>query len=387
MVYTLNSGDTCFLREVLSREYEVRECCGESKEALNEAVRLLHRPGEIDTALSRDQLSSAVRLLSHGENDVIYDEEGLPSIMVRIPALHAKDVLSASSTDALHPAFMAGQNGVWVGKYQMSMLHGHACSLPMVKPRNGVSFDEARRLCNEKGPGWCLMPFALRMAIALSCRKHGFLPHGNNSKGQEYLHPEEKGLPVDDGQTLCGSGPAAWSHNGTANGIRDLNGNLNEWDAGFRLMNGEIQLIPICDLFKPEADLSLDSPLWKAMDETGELVPPGSPETLKYDAQDGGVRLTRTIKTHGVGNCAYAQIQAESGLEPPEAARMFGLCPEALRDGYGNGWRWIATEGEVLPLCGGGYWANDHAGVFFVGTTYPRTKDYALTGFRACYHD
>jgi hypothetical protein len=385
MVYTPNSEDSHSLREVLSREYAARECSGETKEALDEAARLLHRPDDIHSSLSRDQLSSAVRLLSRGENDVIYDEEGFPSVMVRVTAIRAKDILFQSGSDTLHPAF-TGHNEIWVCKYQMSMYNGRACSLPMAEPLYGVNFDEARRLCSQKGSGWYLTPFALRMAVALSCRRRGFLPHGNNFKGQEYLNPEEKGIPIGNGQTLCGSGPAAWSHDGTANGIRDLNGNLNEWDSGLRLMNGEIQLIPMGDLLKPEADLSLNSPLWRAMDETGELVAPGTPGTLKYDAPDGRVRLTRTITVNGVGNCAFADIQAETGWEPPEAARLLGLFPEASRDGYGTGWRWITTEGEAFPLCGGGYWANDHAGVFFVGATYPRTKDYALTGFRACYH-
>lgn len=387
MVNAQKDGDFCSLREVLSREYAARECCGETKEALDEAARLLLRPEEIDSSLSRDQLSSAVRLLSHGENDVIYDEEGLPSIMVHVPSLRASDLLAAGSSEALHPAFLKGHSEFWVCKYQMSMFHGRACSLPMAEPVYGVNFDEARRLCSQKGPGWCLMPFALRMAVALSCRSRGFLPHGNNFKGQEYVDPEEKGIPVGNSLTLCGSGPAAWSHDGTANGIRDLNGNLNEWDSGLRLMNGEIQLIPMSELLRPDADLSPDSPLWMAMDEKGGLVQPGTSGTLKYDAPEGRVRLTRTIKDNGVGNCAFADMQIEAGFEPPEAARLMGLCPEDTRDGYGMGWRWITTEGEALPLCGGGYWANDHAGVFFVGATYPRTKDYALTGFRACYHN
>ena len=387
MFNKLYSEDALHLRDVLAQEYTVRECCRGKKEALEEAARLLVQPGEIRSSLSRGQLSEAIRLLSSGQNDVKYDEEGFPSIMVRIPALRIKDVLFDSDSRALHPAFSAGQKEFWVGKYQCSLFEGRACSLPMAKPAYGLDFDQARRLCMSKGTGWDLTPFLLRMAIALSCRKRGFLPHGNNRNGQDYTFLEEKGVPVGNGQTLCGSGPATWSHDGTANGIRDLNGNLNEWDSGMRLMNGEIQLIPMGDLLRSDADLGLDSPLWQAISETGALVAPGSPGTLKYDAPEGAIRLTRTIQACGIGNCAFADIQTEPGLQPPEAARLMGICPEAGGHGYGLGWRWIHTSGEALPLCGGGHRADDHAGVFFVGATYPRTKDYELTGFRACYHD
>ena len=67
--------------------------------------------------------------------------------------------------------------------------------------------------------------------------------------------------------------------------------------------------------------------------------------------------------------------------------RLLGLYPEDNREGYGLGWRWITTYGEATPLCGGANRADDHAGVFFVGATYPRTKNYNLTGFRLIYID
>ena len=55
--------------------------------------------------------------------------------------------------------------------------------------------------------------------------------------------------------------------------------------------------------------------------------------------------------------------------------------------GLSLGWRWIYTDGETIPLCGGAYRADDHAGVFFAGMTYPRTKNYELTGFRVVYRN
>ena len=51
------------------------------------------------------------------------------------------------------------------------------------------------------------------------------------------------------------------------------------------------------------------------------------------------------------------------------------------------GWRWISTSGEKMPLSGGANRADDHAGIFFVGTTYPRTQNYNLTSFRILFRN
>ena len=371
------------LQALLANEYAVREHRGEKAEALQEAAALFTQ-GTPETA--GDQLKQAIEALSDHKNTIVYDDSGLPSVMVRIPRMTENDLLGNGSA-ALCPGFCGVDGEVLVGKYQSSLADGIACSLPMVQPVSGVSYDEALHACRPKGAGWHMTPFALRMAIALWCRKQGFLPHGNNYGGQDYFFPQEKGELAENGQTLCGSGPLTWSHDGTPNGIYDLNGNLNEWDSGFRLMNGEIQLIPMEALLLKDADMGMESPLWRALDANGESVAPGTPGTLKYDAPDGHIRLSREVRSPGIGNCAFRDIQAEPGLEPPVTARLLGLYPDGDREGYGLGWRWITTYGEATPLCGGANRADDHAGVFFVGATYPRTKNYNLTGFRLIYID
>lgn len=368
---------------LLAREYAVRESRGEKAEALEETAELLLRSSEAVEG-ERERLQSAVETLSHNRNTVVFDDFGLPSVMVRVPALRERDVLSQGS-DALHPAFAAGDSEFLVSKYQCSLVDGQACSLPLERPIYALTLDEAIDYCRRKGKGWHVTPFALRMAVALRCRKLGFLPHGNSNRGRNYLFPQEEGLANSDGLVLCGSGPASWAHDGTPDGIYDLAGNLNEWDTGCRLMNGEIQVIPAEALLKDDTDLGPESPLWRAISQTGAYVAPGSPETLKYDAPDGSVRLTRNMQFPGIGNSAFSDIQAEAGLHPPLIARLLGLYPEDTRDRYELGWRWINTCGETMPLCGGAYRADDHAGVFFVGMTYPRTKNYELTGFRAIY--
>lgn len=367
----------------LAREHAVRGSRGEKAEALRETAELLLRPSEpVDG--ERERLQCAVETLSNNSNTVVFDDFGLPSIMVRVPAMRENDVLSQGG-DALHPAFAAGDGELLVSKYQCSLADGQACSLPLARPINALTLDEAVAYCRRKGKGWHVTPFALRMALALRCRKSGFLPRGNSNRGKNYLIPQEEGLDGGDGLVLSGSGPASWAHDGTPDGIFDLAGNLNEWDTGCRLFNGEIQVIPVRELFDYGADLGPDSPLWKAISPAGAYVAPGSQDTLKYDAPGGSVRMGRNVLYPGTGNCAFSDLQAEPGLRPPLTALLLGLYPEDTRDGYELGWRWIHTGGETMPLCGGAFRADDHAGVFFVGMTYPRSKNYELTGFRAVY--
>lgn len=349
--------------------------CYEEEGAENEARRLL---------------KETVETLSHGENTVLYDNAGIPSVMVRISAMRCNELLEDCESCNFHPAFLAGEKviqEVWVSKYLNCVVNGRAASLPMCRPQRIGNFDEAINLCRAKGANWLPMPFQLRMAIALWCRRQGFLPTGNNDHGQDFIHPEERGRSLEDGISLTGSGPPGWSHNGNREGIWDLNGNLNEWDSGFRLMNGEIQLIGMGDLLMPDGDFSAESSLWQAMGAKGELLPVGIDDTLHYGISGGGIELSRGAGESGIGNCAFQDIRAQSGLKVPDAVRLWGLFPPAQGEQEITGWRWVDTEGEVMPLCGGAYGAVDHAGIFFAGVTKRRNEDYTLGGVRCVYVD
>jgi hypothetical protein len=359
-------------------------------EALAASARLLASLDDLGTAAAREQLTSAIELLSGGENTVIFDDLHIPSVMVRVPLLRLCDTLDDCEDTAPHPAFRMGTGriaAIWVSKYLNCVVKGRAASLPYSQPRHRILYDEAVSFCRNKGEGWQLMPFSLRMALALSCRKRGFLPHGNNHGGHDYFHPEESAADAANEVTLTGTGPLTWSHNAAPSGIWDLNGTLNEWDAGFRLLDGEIQWMDTPALFVPDADLSAASPAWRALDAGGRLVAQGSRDTLRYDVTGGGICLSLQGQSGGVGNCAFDKMRAQAGFSVPDAVRLLGLYPPKNRAGLGHGWRWVRAQGEAMPMCGGAHRAEDHAGIFFVGASKRRDEYSPYSGFRSVYLD
>lgn len=379
--------DQVILHEVLKNECRVMG----NPQAMNETVERLcfcEEHWEDFGEEARRLLRTAVEELSHGENTVLYDDLGIPSVMVRVPAMRCSELLENCENDDFHPAFAAGKRiirEIWVSKYLNCVVDGRAASLPMYTPQRIRTFDEAVTLCRAKGAGWLPMPFQLRMAIALWCRRQGFMPSGNNNHGHDFFHMEEGGILSAEELTLTGSGPPGWSHNGHREGIWDLNGNLNEWDAGFRLMNGEIQLIAMEELLMPDGDLSSESSLWSCLSAQGKLVPAGSADALHYEVPEVGIQLSQGAGQSGIGNCAFKDIKAQRRLKIPDMARLLGLFPPDCAKPEAAGWRWVNTEGEMMPICGGAYGVLDHAGIFFVGMTKPRKEDYTFAGVRCIY--
>lgn len=373
------------LSQVLLNECRVYGTAAPVAQELKE-LRDLEQAGHSGAA--RALLAQAVQKLSHGQNTVLYDDAGVPSVMVRIPAMTCSELLKGCRSEGLHPAFRLGNRHlreVWVSKYLNCVVDGCAASLPMGVPENVPHIDQAAALVRPKGKGWLLMPFPLHMALVLKCHADRRDISGNTDRGHDYYAPNELGVVTPAGTTLTGSGPLRWSHNGRPDGLWDLVGNLNEWNCGFRLMDGEIQLMDMEALAQPGCDMGAASPLWHAVDESGASVPPGTPGTLHFDGYDGAVRLTRQVTHHGLGNCAFCDVTAAEGVAVPELLQLLGLYPPEEGMDPKAGWRWINTEGECLPLCGGAFRIADHSGIFFMGVTKPRDVNYALSGMRCIY--
>lgn len=364
-----------------------------------------------------DSLKLSVEALSGGKNTVVLDDLGMPSIMVKIPKFNLSDVIDGAP-NTTHPAFIVDgvvKDEILISKYQNIVVNDRAYSLPMKDPRVYVNFDQAVQYCKNKGAGWHLMTNAEWAAIALWCKKNGYMPRGNNSYGKDASAPHEKGVVTYkytsndveyDGRVATGSGSAAWAHDGTNEGIFDLNGNVWEWTAGLRLKNGEIQIVKDNDAAMANADFGDTSSWWKAILQDGNLAAPGTASTLKIDnttagssTQDSGdnggdpiLNITRDNPVYTGGDvneyyryshCLFETLAAKSGVTVPTLLKALGIAPvdaECGSDGL-----WVRNYGERLPLRGGNWNDGSGAGGFALGLYYLRSNSSDSIGFRSAF--
>jgi len=363
----------------------------------------------------KDTYRAAVEAATGGKNTVLYDDKGNPSIMVVIPKFKIKDVIDGYAGDEYHPAFI--KNGVvkdyvFISKYQNIVYDSRAYSLPMQDPKTYVNFDQALSNCYAKGDGWHLMTNAEWAALALWCKKNGFMPRGNNNYGSDISAPHEKGKETyfdtganKTGRVATGSGPASWAHDNTNEGIFDLNGNVWEWVSGLRLKNGEIQIIKDNDAAILNADHSDTSTLWKAILQDGSLVAPGTTDTLKFDnttagnsntssADIGGdPQINKTINNvmytpggqvdYGFATCNFENLTAVSGVTVPTLLKALGIYP--VDASHGSDILYVRNYGERLPSRGGRWNHGSGAGVFALLLSNPRSSSLSDIGFRSAY--
>ena len=341
-----------------------------------------------------DDLKLSIEALSGGKNTVLFDDLGMPSVMIPFPKLKMSDLIAGGSEN-IHPAFSVDgveKSVIYVSKYQNIVLNERGYSLPMRDPRASLNFDQAVAYCRNKGKGWSLTPYSLWSAIALWCRKNGTMPRGNNNYGADHAYGHEKGVPTyyESGKIArcaTGSGPNTWNHNWMPDGIADLNGNVWEWCAGMRLMNGEIQIIPYANCMAADASMGASSTLWKAIAADGTLVEPGTAGTLKYNYMSGHIQLASgdiTPEDTWRGD-TYQNMTLDSALTVPEIAKALLIYPDEPGGDYGGDGHYMNNSGERLPFCGGSWSFASSAGVFHVNLGGPRSDSNAYVGFRSAY--
>lgn len=346
-----------------------------------------------------DDMKLAVEAMTGGKNTVLLDDVGMPSIMVPFSKLKNSELITGAS-DNTHPAFSV--NGVekdvmYVSKFLNVVVNSRAYSLPLKDPKTSINFDASVTACRAKGTGWGLTPAALWAAIALWSRKNGTMPRGNNNYGRDHAYTHEKGIPVGpldaEGRTqrtATGSGPATWNHNWLPDGIADMNGNIYEWLAGFRLMNGEIQVIPYANCMDPEASMGASSTLWKAILADGTLTDPGASGTLKFDYLSSKLTLTTAAVTDDSGtnrSTGYTSLGLASGLTAPEILKAMTIYPDEPGGDYGGDNRYMTLTGERMPFAGGDWYNGTNAGVFNWNLDYSRSYATSAIGFRSAFCD
>ena len=354
-----------------------------------------------------DLTNLAVKMICPN-NVVKTDDTDLPSVLVYIPKFKNSDVLTGGN-DSTHPAFIV--NGVeipgfYYGKYQAKVYNSVAYSLPGEDPTASINFDTARARCEAKGAGWHLSTNAEWAAIALWCKKNGFLPYGNNNYGKDSRESNYKAVPsyYESGKiarVATGTGPISWSHDKTMAGIWDLNGNVWEWQGGIRLVWGELQILANNDAADPDNPQNATSTCWKAINAAdGALVDPES-KTTDSSAHVSG----KTVKLDYVNNkwtystsitnakdesrgCAFYQVAADSSIGDAAKVmlRALALLPDSdvTTDVYEGDYMWWNNGVAERCVFRGGSWPDGaSAGVFCLNGNNSRSNANTNIGFRA----
>lgn len=345
-------------------------------------------------------------------NELLYDDKGMPSVMVKIPKCTWADLGIGTSTETFPAFIINGQevDAIYFSKYMNVVQNSRAYSLPGQDYANAINFENSISRCTAKGNGWHLQTRLEWMAVALWCLKNGTTPKGNNYYGRDYYETTYQAIPVTkdaEGKTLHvagGTGPLSWSHNGQADGIWDLNGNGGEWVGGTRLVKGELQVISHDgkafgnDAADPDNSQSATSSKWYAIDgTTGELIAPNGSGTttnsLKMDmAEKKWKWVTGTIADSADESryCAFANVTVDETVceEAKHILQALGSLPvDGATSTLLGGDIVYANNGvdERAFFCGGSYSHASYAGVFCVHGSYSRASTNTSISLRSAY--
>ena len=301
------------------------------------------------------------------KNEVIFDNRGIPDIMV-----------SFTPDELGLPAELRGRKveAYLIGKYPATLIDGVPHSLPYQQPAVNINYDEAIRLCEAKGPGWHLITNDEWAALAHQIRKNGTLPRGNTNSGKIHSHPEEIGTTYPDsyGKTLTGSGPVTWNHDGTAEGVADMCGNIWEHVGGIRFVDGQVQVIPDNGA-AAGADQSKDSKEWTPL-----YSPDG--DTIYYNVENGRIKLRPIAPDdQDYGGVCFTELDG-SLIDVPEKLIELGLYPAPGYDG--TDYFWLDTDGERCVVRGGSWSSGADAGVFYFDGD-SRADVHWIVGFRSAF--
>lgn len=340
------------------------------------------------------------------DNEILYDDKGLPSIMVKIPKMTYAQLGLGTSTDTF-PAFIVnGQevDAIYISKYQNIVQDGRAYSLPGKDPKTSINFDAAIAACTAKGSGWHLMTAFEWGAMIAWCENNGYIPIGNNNYGRHSSESNYKAVPANGHsatrwaeRTMTGTGPLTWYHNKAADGIADLCGNVWEWTGGIRSVHGELQILANNNAADSEHAQTAAADTWMAIKASdGTLITPDgngttsgsvkmdwktNPNHLEYNTvltdsnpAEHSCNFTAITFSENIGDAAKSLLIA-LGMAPKEGT----IVPTSNQTVYFNN-----AQAERSFYRGGNY--NDAALGFasFSGNN-ARSLSSAIIGFRSAY--
>lgn len=378
-------------------------------------------------------------------NVVKYDKEGnVAGIFVRFDKRKSSDLV-AGLPEHTHPAFIINgveQDYILLGKYKAGKTgasDGRLLSLPNIPPVASMGADQLMAGMKKAGPGITGMTVADAGFIKLLAQKEGWTPHGNNDWGSDYrdgsswikgqsvskdtvrtfegflytcliahtcaaeLRPDiapnywKKGKQVggtsyepsgakDENKqtgykTLNGSGPLDWYLGSDLGNMSDLIGSSLELNTGYRIVDGEIQILENNNAADPDADLSASSAAWRAIlpnnaNDEYSLVTPGTSGTLHWNFLNNNITLdTQTDDlTVGAKGQSFASLKQNTSRLPyvPSIMKELGLFPTGSGDDT-QGYYWVnMSKGEFFPRRGGHCSSAGSTGLGFVHAGSPR---------------
>ena len=339
-------------------------------------------------------MSNYEDLKAQAKQKVILNDKGLPLIFWEYP-LNYMDDLGIGSEHVPHPAFKINDKvlpKIYLPAYIASVKGGRAYSLPNQEPAVNVNFDQAKQYCENNGAGFHLMTAAEWGLVHNLLTASGTHPRGNTAYGKSHVHAYEKGVMSAGGnRTLTGTGDKSWSTDMQGGGINDFVGNVNKWCGGFRLYNGEIQVIADNNAAITGTDQSAGSSAWKAILQDGSLVTPGTTGTLKFDFKSGRGRdyyISTTIENQrdDYGDLDAASITAKTGVTIPDILKALAIYPMTTSE-TGHGHIYPNNTGERLLIRGGYYGYGADAGEAPGNLSNPRSFAGGSLGFFCAYYD
>jgi len=380
---------------------------------------------------------------------VKYAADGTPNFFYPIYKCKSSD-LDASLPNHTHPAFIV--NGQEISRRLIAVYKGgnfnNAChSIPNVAPLVNLGADQLLAKIKACGTGFGPKTVADSGLLLLLAKKLGCSTvKGNNDRGVDYrdgtkwavnanvsvndvrvfqgvaytcLVPHTTslatkpdvcplywergrrigGIPVasqiSDSEpnglnTLTGSGPLSWRFGGKANGIDDLTGNCFDQDYGYRIVDGEIQILADNNAADPSADLSVNSAAWKAIlpsssDDSYTLVAPGTAGALHWNWLNSKITLDTVTADTTIGekSTQFKDLAVNSTNLPyiPCIMRELGLFPISGDTTQGN--TYINFGGERFPRRGGFYVNTSYSGLGYVHASNTRSVTNAYFGVRS----